>query len=137
MTGTIDVANRFYAAVARGDMDAAGACIDAERFTILEADDLPFGGVYRGLRGFQDLLSRMRELWKRAAVADLILVADGDTTIARLNLDVISRRTGARRKLPLVEICMIEEGRIVQVQPYYFNAAEVWAVAGIERPGLN
>lgn len=133
MAETLDLATRFYGAVAQGDMEAAASFIDADRFVLLEADDLPFGGIFEGVEGFRALFARMKELWKRAAVADLSIVAHGDTAIARLHLDVISRRTGAVARLPLVEICHFEAGRIVKIQPFYFNAAAVWTVAGIDR----
>jgi ketosteroid isomerase-like protein len=134
MSEMFDLVTRFYAAVARGDMEAAAAFIDHDRLMLLEADDLPFGGMYEGIDGFRALFVRMRELWKRAAVDGLSIMASGDTAIARLHLDVVSRKTGLREKLQLVEVCDCDGGKIVKIQPFYFDAARVWSVAGIERP---
>ncbi|MGR3425072.1 MAG: nuclear transport factor 2 family protein [Sagittula sp.] len=130
-----DRAEAFYAAVARGDSQAAAAFVHVQDLKLEEAPDLPFGGTYRGVEGFHALFARMGEIWKRAAVVDLSIMAEADTAIAQLALDVISRRTGERARLPMVEVCRFDAaGLIVGIRPYYFYAHAVWKAAGLSAP---
>jgi len=112
----------FYVAIASGNIAAAEASISPDRFVVREAPGLPYGGDYHGVEGFRELFRRTAETWKgRAQFDDLTLTADGKFVISRFLMTATLRATGRQLTFPVVEVLEMEGGKIVSVQPFYWD----------------
>jgi hypothetical protein len=114
----------FYAAGARGDLDAMMDCL-ADDVVIYEPPYLPFGGEYRGKEGLAAINQAVAPLVDATQFKIHYIVADGDRTVAVGGFPV--NDTG--QFTLFAEESTLADGKIVEIRIYYHDAQSLIGVA--------
>lgn len=123
------VVREFLAASQRGDR-AVMAGLLHERFTVHEADSLPYAGEHHGLEGFLALVKRVFTSFRDTRVEIDGMIGEGDTVIVLARLSGHSKHAGEAFSMPVNEVWQLVDGRIHSITPYYFDTARLNALAG-------
>lgn len=115
-----DIVLAFLDASVRGDEQAMRDLLHPD-VRIIEAASLPYGGVAEGPDGFLDLIKRVFKTWEDTEVSVQQVLGDGDRVVLLAEMTGRSRTTGEAFQMPIAEIWLLENGRIKEVQPYYFD----------------
>jgi ketosteroid isomerase-like protein len=121
MTDDLEARNRqtvlaLYKATGKGDWVAA-ASLMTEDILIKEASTLPFAGLYRGV-------DAMRELFGKVVATGVVGVdlrqatAGGDWVIVLVDL---LYEGDPPVRAPLAEAFRLEDGKVCEIVPYYFD----------------
>jgi ketosteroid isomerase-like protein len=123
--------------VVRAFMNATGAAGRAERASLLHRDfvvrpagGLPFSREYHGPQGFFELLTTMNQRLQLTPGPIAVHSLSDDTVVARFRLTFISRRSGDRVEMDLVEIYTVRDGLIVELDVFYKDPSAVAALLG-------
>jgi ketosteroid isomerase-like protein len=121
----------------RGDFEHAMSLF-ADDVEFVEPESLPYGGVYRGTKGFEELAKGMSETWTYDNDFEhTVYDAGGDTTFHTGNLNATSNATGKRCELPFVEKSKVVDGKVKQVVIYISDTAAVLEACGITPAASN
>ena len=123
------VVSAFLAAAAAGDR-ATMAALLAPDVTITEADSLPFGGTHVGLAGFEALVRRVFLLWRETRVEIERLIADGEHVVVLATMHARSKADGSALRMPIAEIWRLENGRVREIRPFYFDTQRFNEILG-------
>lgn len=98
----------------------------SEDVVLRVASGMPYGGDYPGFQGYRDIVGALMGSWSEIAFAPAEFAAVGNKVVA------ISRLTGKLPSgktidQPFCEIWEIEDGKIVQVTPFYYDTKEIAA----------
>jgi ketosteroid isomerase-like protein len=93
-----------------------------------EADSLPYPGTHTGLEGFTELLGSMHTSFDITLENSEIFDA-GDTVVQRVQMTFISRKSGRKISMPVVEVYKFRDGKIIDADVYYKDAAAVGELA--------
>lgn len=125
------VSDIYDAFILRGSVDTLFASLHPEA-TVHEAASLPYGGVYQGTAGMQQLFGRMFETWDDMKLVKEKLFDGGDQVVAHLWLTGRSRATGKPVDMQILEQWTIREGKVVSLVPYYFDAGEAGRICRVD-----
>jgi len=115
-------AQRLYGAALTGDWAAVTEILTPDCL-IVEAEALPFAGTYRGPQGMADLFVRFGSVLTIKDLKMAPMMCAGDTVTVRIELVVDNQ--GADETLKVVELLRFENGRVAELTPFYFDAAQV------------
>lgn len=118
----IQVVQSAYDRLACGDVPGILALLDPQ-VEVTEAESLPYGGIYHGHTGVQELLGKMFAAWEVFQAHPVRLVADGDEVIAFLQISGKLRGSGQPIDMPALEVFTLHHQKIVAIQPYYWDTA--------------
>jgi ketosteroid isomerase-like protein len=128
-----EVLERFYAAeriyMAAGGV-SAGASFDGIGATLHpdvqlhQSPDLPWGGEWRGYEGFKGWSVEMSRHFDIVDVQDAQFLTTGNQVVVLCTLTTRSRNTGRTISAPMVQVVTVEDGRITEFRPFYWNVAE-------------
>ena len=129
MLATLD---RFYRAESAclaaggGDFGAIAATLDSE-CVIYQPLSLPYGGEWRGHRGFEHWMRSFTQVWASLAVKDPEQMPVGDVVISRSH--VYAERRGSNQKLdwPLLQYFKFRNDLILELRPFYWDTATLAA----------
>ncbi|MEU8887147.1 nuclear transport factor 2 family protein [Streptomyces sp. NPDC048442] len=132
-TDSVSVLNGMYAAEAEylsaGGPGKASFRVLAPFFSpdvvLHQADSLPYGGIWRGHRGMEQFFLAMSRAWESFDIAERQFLATGDTTVVLLQVRARARATGRELAFPLLQTSRVEDGQIVEVHPFYWDAAAI------------
>jgi ketosteroid isomerase-like protein len=88
---------------------------------VIEAESLPYPGVWEGLDGFVTLLETVFGIWKDCHLDVRHLVADGEWVVALLEMRGAETKSGIPFKMPMAEVFRVKNGKVVEITPYYFD----------------
>ena len=116
-----EVLTRLLDAMGAGDMATFEAGL-ADDFEIVQADSLPWGGVYRGVEGWREFLGRFLAPWKDLATERLHFMCDE----AEENFALVFRVTGTSQTGKPVDFSVCEhwqvrDGKVRQIKPHNFD----------------
>lgn len=115
-----DIVRALYAATGVGDWDTAETHF-TDDFRIVEAESLPYGGIYTGKRAMRDLFAKVMGFWADPEI-ELGGVAAGDGyAYGIVILHVTSRVTGVRHALEIAERFEFRGDKVCEVKPYYYD----------------
>jgi len=129
MTNDLEIRNRqtvlaLYKATGKGDWTKA-ASLMTDDILIREAPTLPFAGVYRGVAAMRELFAKVRatgvvgvEMHQATAGGDWVVVL----------LDLLYEGNPPVR-VPLAEAFRLQDGKVCEIVPYYFDTSVVLAAA--------
>ena len=121
-SANIDVVQRLYDAAARGAADDMLAVMDDE-IRIVLPQALPYGGTYEGKPAVLELGAKLASTWSTFAY-DVMRYATGDDCVmAVIELRSIARATGRELRMPIAEVFKLRNGRIAEIQAFYFDTA--------------
>ncbi|MEZ5459735.1 MAG: alpha/beta hydrolase fold domain-containing protein [Steroidobacteraceae bacterium] len=120
----LDTAQRMYQLALTGDFKTVETLV-TDDFAIHEASALPFGGTYRGKGALQELLVKIGGMLKLKDVRFGGFMEEGDSVVSLLELVV--DRGGRDEIIPLMERIRFRGALICELQPFYFDSAQVQA----------
>jgi acetyl esterase len=115
-------AQRLYGAALTGDWAAVTEILTPDCL-IVEAEALPFAGTYRGPQGMADLFVKFGSVLTIKDLKMAPMMCAGDTVTVRIELVVDNQ--GMDETLKVVELLRFENGRVAELTPFYFDAAQV------------
>jgi len=115
-------AQRLYGAALTGDWAAVTEILTPDCL-IVEAEALPFAGTYRGPQGMVDLFVKFGSVLTIKDLKMAPMMCAGDTVTVRIELVVDNQ--GMDETLKVVELLRFENGRVAELTPFYFDAAQV------------
>lgn len=122
--GHIATARRMYRLALGGDFEAAEALL-TDDFVIHEASALPFAGTYRGKGALREVLTKVGGMLRPEDLRLRGFLEAGDTVVVLIALMV--RRKGEIELISLMERLRFRGELICELQPFYFDAAQVEA----------
>jgi len=122
-TGNAAVVESIVAAMQAGDIEGILARFHPE-IEIHEADSLPFGGVFRGHAGFQDLLRRLLGPAELSIDTATIREAD-DAVFILMDVSLTSRSTGRTLKTQVLEMERFQDGLVRRIDVFYKDTQAV------------
>jgi hypothetical protein len=96
-------------------------------FEISEPESLPYGGVHRGVAGYVALIRRIGELFELAFEPDRLASVDDSTVLLQMHVTFTARATGARVRLPVVELLQVDAGRVERSRVFISDTAALLA----------
>ena len=114
----------LYKATGKGDW-AKAASLMTEDVLIREAPTLPFAGEYRGVAAMRELFARVRSTGV-VGVKMHQATAGGDWVVVLLDL---LYEGDPPVRAPLAEAFRLENGKVCEIVPYYFDSSVVVAAA--------
>lgn len=114
---------KFVNSMKAGDL--AGACaLIAPGAVLVEAESLPWGGEWRGPDGFAALIGSISTPTE-LVVGDAAMIDAGEVVVVRVDVEFVSRRTGRRLPMTIVEFYTVRDGKIHGGDFYYKDTQAV------------
>lgn len=95
-----------------------------------QADALPYGGTWRGHAGMERFFLEMSRVWESFDMVEQEFLATGATTVVLTRVRARSRTTGRELAFPILQTIRVEEGRISEVHPFYWDTAAIAETCG-------
>ena len=118
----INIIKTAYGELLKGNTDAFFAAV-TEETEFHEAPSLPYAGVYRGLKEVKRGVNLMFNAWEDFTFQVLQYGAGGDLVFVHVMISGIGRKTGKSFSMPIVEMWLLKDGKVVDVRPFYFDTA--------------
>lgn len=114
------VVRRFYDTALSGQIEEMKKLLDPS-VRVVEAASLPYGGTFEGIDGLMQVLGTVFEVWKDCKVDIRDIVGDGEWVVGLTVMSGASTATGQSFAMDLAEVFRVRNGRIVEIQPFYFD----------------
>ncbi|WP_190062907.1 nuclear transport factor 2 family protein [Streptomyces griseocarneus] len=133
MTDSVTALSGMYAAEARY-LAAGGpgeapfdllAPFFAPDVVLHQADALPYGGTWRGHAGLERFFLAMSEAWESFDMVEQEFLATGATAVVLTRVRARARATGRELTFPILQTIRVEDGRIREVHPFYWDTAAI------------
>jgi ketosteroid isomerase-like protein len=125
----IKALRRFYAAeeqyVVSGAKDFSIIAKTLHEDVVMhQAASLPYGGDWKGHRGFEAWMKAMSGVWSKLEHLDVrIFDAGDDTVFTRARAKVTSRATGQTIEFQILHQVTVKDGKIYRAEPFYWDTA--------------
>jgi ketosteroid isomerase-like protein len=120
---------KYLAAGGPGRASFAGlAPFFASDVVLYQADALPYGGVWRGHDGLEQFFLAMSRAWESFEMVEQEFLARTSPLVVLTQVRARGRATGLELRFPILQTILVEDGRIAEVRPFYWDTA---AVAGV------
>jgi len=125
-----DFAERFLAALRSNNAGAMAAMVHPD-FEMVEADSLPYAGTYHGLDGWLTLTKAVGATFAGFRLQLLDYAGEGeDSLVVHFAISGRGRQSGTPFATRVLEYWRFRDGRIVRIDPFYFDTALVVAAIG-------
>ena len=121
--------DNLYALTGQGDWDAVAEHL-TDDFHIVEAESLPFGGIYEGKVALQELFTKVFAFWEDPALERKAIAISEDHAIVMLSFHATSRHNGERLEMKLCEVFHLRGDKFSGITPYYFDTAAICRATG-------
>ncbi|RVT43267.1 nuclear transport factor 2 family protein [Sphingobium algorifonticola] len=128
-----EMVDALYAATAAGDWATVDALL-TDDFRILEADNMPYPGEYKGKGALQELYTKVFAFWEDPSLERHDLAISETNAIVMLTMHATSRHNGERLAMPMCEVMHVRGDRFSGITPYYFDTAAIARATGTLRP---
>jgi uncharacterized protein len=128
MTTVMSVLRGMYAAEAEylaGASFTLLAPFFAEDVVLHQADALPYGGTWHGHDGLEQFFRTMSGTWDEFEMLDQKFLNDTSPLVVLTHVRARARATGRTLTFPILQTITVEDGRIVEVHPFYWDTAAV------------
>jgi carboxymethylenebutenolidase len=119
-----------YDAFRSGDVDKALAAF-APDVVLHEPGSLPYGGTHTGVQEVMGVFGQVAQIVDPATIEIKHLIGEGSDVVAFLRPTFLLR-DGERLEVPFCEHWKIQDGKVVELWPYYFDTAALQG--GLETP---
>lgn len=102
------------------DLDTVRALLHPD-VRVVEAQSLPYGGTAIGVEGFDELVRRVFTTWRNTRVTVERMIAEEDRVVVLATMSGESRASGTAFTMPIAEIWRIEDGKVREIRPFYFD----------------
>lgn len=120
-----------YLRLAKLGQRREGTALFHKDFTVVEAEGLPYAGIYHGGTGFLDLIGKVTAQWSDLTIETLQMIGapDGDVFAIEMAMSGTSSTTGRPFSTTVCEIWTIRDGMIFSIRPYYWDTKALAAIA--------
>ncbi len=120
--------SRFYEAetayLLAGDQDFSGIALTLDpECAIYQPASLPYGGEWKGHKGFEQWMQAFARQWSSLEVKNAELYPHGDVIVSKSHVYAVSRDNGRHLDWPLLQFFRIRDGRILELRPFYWDTA--------------
>jgi hypothetical protein len=119
------VVQKFYTAGHNRDIHEIIECL-ADDVVVVEPERHPLAGTYKG----RD--EALRVIGQLAAVVGFVgidvheIIVDGpQRAVVLLDLICTNQRTGKGFRMPIAEFLLVEEGKITEIRPFWYDTAKL------------
>lgn len=120
----VQVIQDFYAALGRGELNAAFAHLDPE-FELHQAESLPYGGVFRGHTGVTKFFEVFRQTWANFESVDVEYFAAGDNVIVYSRIRGRAKQNDNELEMPMIQVFRMRSGKAITAHPFYWDTARL------------
>ncbi|MEU0680480.1 nuclear transport factor 2 family protein [Streptomyces albogriseolus] len=99
-----------------------------------QADALPYGGTWRGHNGMTQFFLRMGQVWESFEMVEQEFLATGETAVVLTQVRARARATGRELSFPVLQTITVEDGRITEVRPFYWDTLAIAEACSVRRP---
>ncbi|MES1181875.1 MAG: nuclear transport factor 2 family protein [Flavobacterium sp.] len=112
----------FESLFKKGDLAAVEKLV-AKSAVYTQAAGLPYGGRYVGFDEWKGMFSKVNALLELHIIGDPVMLTStpGTRIVLQFNVRFISRSSGKEITLPIAEQFDLADGKIVAIQPFYFD----------------
>lgn len=97
-----------------------------------QAGGLPYGGTWRGHAGMERFFLAMSQTWETFDMTEQEFLATGETAVVLTQVRARARATGHELAFPILQTIQVEDGRITEVRPFYWDTAAISAACTAE-----
>ncbi len=141
-TESVRVLTRMYAAeaeyLAAGGPGEASFDLLAPFFApgveLHQADALPYGGTWRGHDGMTRFFLAMGRVWETFDMVEQEFLATGETAVVLTQVRARARATGRELGFPILQMVTVDDGRITEVRPFYYDTQAVADACAVPAP---
>lgn len=90
-----------------------------------QAESLPYGGTWRGHEGMERFFVAMSQAWESFDMVEQEFLATEGTVVVRTRVHAQSRATGRELTFPILQTITVQDGRITEVRPFYWDTAAI------------
>lgn len=112
---------QFYEKLAGRDQPGAMSLL-AENFTLIQAESLPYGGIYIGAKGVEEFFRKFFSFWKEFRSEQVEYVEHGNKVIAT-SIAIGVTRSRKEIRIPMIQVYIVEQKKLLSAQPFYFDTA--------------
>ena len=126
---------QFYACAASGDHETVNAMIHPD-FIGYEPDGLPYGGVYKGIEGWFNVVQTVFGTWENFTPRLKYILQDDKDEIFAAGLHTTGKvaATGETFDTFILEQWKFKDGLICELRPFYWDTA---LLAGLHARGKS
>lgn len=126
LKGMYAAESRYLAAGGPGKADFATlAPFFAPDVVLFQAEGLPYGGIWRGHAGLEKFFLVMSGTWEVFDLVSQEFLATENPVVVRTHVHARARATGRELDFPILQTITVEEGRIAEVHPFYWDTAAI------------
>ncbi|MCT2588978.1 nuclear transport factor 2 family protein [Streptomyces sp. N2-109] len=93
-----------------------------------QASALPYGGTWEGHAGMAAFFDAMSRAWESFDMLEQEFLAEGEaggTVVVLTQVRARARATGRELDFPILQTVTVENGRIAEVRPFYWDTAAI------------
>lgn len=115
-----EIVQSVFDASAAGDWDVVKTHLHDD-VRVIEADSLPYAGVFVGPEAFIALNQKVFETWEDSSNTIEHILADGDHVVILSTMSGRGRGSGESFSVPLAAVWLFEGRRVKEIRPFYFD----------------
>lgn len=123
----LSIIHAFAEAGMAGDVPAMTALVHPE-FVVKQAPGMPYGGEHRGMAGFLAMFAAMQRAWRDMKLHQIGVIGapDGDTFALHMRVEGRAAN-GDPISSEVFERWLVRDGKIAEIQPFYWDTAALSA----------
>ncbi|MCE6997342.1 nuclear transport factor 2 family protein [Saccharothrix sp. S26] len=90
-----------------------------------QAAALPYGGIWQGHEGIERFFLAMHRTWDVFEMVDQTFLTDTSPLVVLTRVRARARATGRAIDFPILQTITVEDGRITEVRPFYWDTAAI------------
>lgn len=90
-----------------------------------QATGLPYGGTWRGHEGMERFFLAMSETWDAFEMVEQHFLTTTSPLVVLTYVHARARTTGRELDFPILQTITVENGRITEVHPFYWDTAAI------------
>ena len=115
-----EIVEQVFQASAAKDWDRVKSFLH-EDILVTEAESLPYRGEFRGPDAFIRLNQQVFDTWDDTQQQTDHVLVDGDHVVILGHFAGTGKKTGQAFSVPLAAVWRLEDGRVKEVRPFYFD----------------
>ncbi|GAA4543958.1 nuclear transport factor 2 family protein [Amycolatopsis samaneae] len=92
-----------------------------------QAESLPYGGDWRGHAGLERFFLAMSATWESFDMVEQSFLSRDNPLVVLTRVRARARGTGRELDFPILQTITVEDGRIAEVCPFYWDTAAIAA----------
>jgi len=121
-----EVIKSFYDALDKGESEKAFRFL-SEDFRLMQAESLPYGGVYEGKEELGLFFKKFGAVWSAVKSENVHYFSAGDIVVAKHDF-VGTTKSGKLIKMPMIQLYWVKEGKIQKAEPFYKDTAQIMEI---------